>query len=456
MKHVHCVGIGGIGISAIARVLLERGYRVTGSDLRMSPVAEALAASGATVAIGHDAANVGEADVVLVSSAVPEQNVELVAARERGIPVRKRAEFLGELMSEAVGIAVAGTAGKTTTTGMLAWVLKHAGLDPTFIVGGVIAGLGTNARSGHGPHFVIEADEYDRMFLGLAPKVAAITHLEHDHPDCYPTFDAIREAFARFAGLVPSDGLIVGCGDHPAVEQLLADPWGAAVQTCGLSSSNDWYATEVFPNPVGGHDLNVRHNGQLWQQIRLRVPGLYNVQNALVALVIAEWLGVDRVVIGQALRTFAGIGRRFEVLGEVGGITIVDDYAHHPTKIEAVLSAARARYPGRPIWAVWQPHTYSRTRALWGDYVTCFGQADHVIVLDVYPARETETLGIDPAALATEMPHADARHIPGLKAAVAHQRSHIEPDAVVLTLNAGDGNLVAVRLLAQLAELQGE
>jgi len=456
MKHVHCVGIGGIGISAIARVLLERGYRVTGSDLHMSSVAEALVASGASVVIGHKAANVGDADIVLVSSAVPEQNVELSAARERGIPVRKRAEFLGQLMLGAVGIAIAGTAGKTTTTGMLSWILVHAGLDPTFIVGGVIGGLGTNAHSGHGPHFVIEADEYDRMFLGLVPTVAAVTHLEHDHPDCYPTLAEIHEAFARFVGLVPSDGLIVGCADHPGVEQLLARPWEAAIRTCGLSSTNDWYATEVLPNPVGGHDLNVRHHGELWHSVRLRVPGLYNVQNALVALAIADWLGVDRVVIAQALRTFSGIGRRFQVLGEVGRITIIDDYAHHPTKIEAVLAAARARYPGRPVWAVWQPHTYSRTRALWGEYVTCFKQADHVIVLDVYPARETEPLGVDPAALAAEMVHADVRHIPDLEAAVAYLRSRVDPDAVVLTLSAGDGNLVAVCLLAQLAELQGE
>jgi UDP-N-acetylmuramate--alanine ligase len=294
------------------------------------------------------------------------------------------------------------------------------------------------------------------MFLGLTPTVAAVTHLEHDHPDCYPTLADIRDAFARFLALVPSDGVIVGCGDHPRVAQLLDRPWEARVRTCGLSGSNEWCATEVRPNPLGGHDLNVQHEGRPWQHVRLRVPGLYNVQNALVALTIADWLGVDRVVIGQALRTFAGIGRRFEVLGEVDGITVVDDYAHHPTKIEAVLSAARTRYPGRPLWAVWQPHTYSRTRALWGAYVKCFGQADHVIVLDVYPARERETLGVDPAKLATEIAHTDVRDISGLTAAVAYLRSHLEPDAVVLTLNAGDANLVAVRLLAQLAEPQGE
>jgi len=456
MKHVHCVGVGGIGISAIARVLLERGYRVSGSDLQLSPVAKALAASGATVMIGHQAENIGDAEIVLVSSAVPEDNVELVAARERGTPVLKRAEFLARLMAGTMGVAIAGTAGKTTTAGMLAWILVQGGLDPSFIVGGVIEGLGTNAQSGHGPHFVIEADEYDRMFLGLAPTVAAVTHLEHDHPDCYPTFAEMREAFVRFIGLVPGNGLIVGCADHPAVKELLSLEWEATVQTCGLSNANDWYATEVLPNPLGGHDLNVWHSGQRWHSVRLRVLGLYNVRNALVALAIADWLGMDRGTICQALRTFSGIGRRFQVLGRAGEMVVVDDYAHHPTKIRAALSAARAHYPERPVWAVFQPHTYSRTRALWAEFVECLGQADHVIVLDVYPARETDTLGVDPAALAAQITRADARYIRDLCAAVAYLRSHVEPNAVVLSLSAGDGNQVAVRLLEQLAELQRE
>jgi len=456
MKHVHCVGVGGFGISAIARVLLERGYRVSGSDLQLSPVAEALAASGATVMIGHQAENIGDAEIVLASSAVPEDNVELVAARGRGTPVLKRAEFLAQLMAGTMGVAIAGTAGKTTTAGMLAWILVQGGLDPSFIVGGVIEGLGTNAQSGHGPHFVIEADEYDRMFLGLVPTVAAVTHLEHDHPDCYPTFAEMRKAFVRFIEPVPSNGLIVGCADHPSVKELLSLEWEATVQTCGLSNANDWYATEVLPNPLGGHDMNVWHSGQRWHSVRLRVPGLYNVRNALVALAIADWLGMDRGTICQALRTFSGIGRRFQVLGRVGEMVVVDDYAHHPTKIRAALSAARAHFPERPVWAVFQPHTYSRTRALWGEFVECLGQADHVIVLDVYPARETDTLGVDPAALAAQITRADARYVRDLHAAVAYLRSHVEPNAVVLSLSAGDGNQVAVRLLEQLAELQRE
>ncbi|MBN1640573.1 MAG: UDP-N-acetylmuramate--L-alanine ligase [Anaerolineae bacterium] len=452
MTSVHCVGIGGIGISAIARVLLERGYRVSGSDLRMSPVAQALAEAGATVSVGHDAAHVGQVDMLLVSSAVPEDNVEVLAARQRGIPVFKRAGFLGRLMTDAIGIAVAGTAGKTTTTAMLVWILTQAGLDPTFIVGGVIGALHTNAHAGRGPHFVVEADEYERMFLGLAPTVAAVTHLAHDHPDCYPTFADVREAFAQFLDLVPADGLIVGCGDHPTVVDLLAAQRRAPVQTCGLDQGNDWRAGAVRANDAGGHDVDVYRARQRWGCVRLAAPGLHDVQNALVALAIADWLGVERAAIVRALGTYAGVGRRFEVLGEAHGVAVVDDYAHHPDKIVAALSAAQVRYPGRPVWAVWEPHTYSRTRALWDEFVSCFGGATHVIVLDVYPARETDAMGVDAARLARAIAHPDAQHVSGFDAAVEHLLAHVEPNAVVVTLSAGDGNQVGLRLLAALHE----
>ena len=451
LKRVHCIGIGGIGISAIARVLLERGCRVSGSDLRLSPVAEALAASGATLSVGHDAANVGDVDAVLVSSAIPESNVELVEAKRRGIPVFKRAEFLGQLMSGMSGIAIAGTAGKTTTTSMLVWILTEAGLDPTFVVGGVIDGLDTNAHAGRGTCWVIEADEYDRMFLGLQPDVAVVTHLEHDHPDCYPTFAAMERAFEQFLAQVSPDGLIVGCGDHPAVSALLSKAHRARVQTCGLGSENDWHTTEVWPNVFGGHSFEVCR-GEDWSCVRLQVPGLHNVQNALAAIVVADELGVDKETICRALATFGGVGRRFEVLGQAADITVVDDYGHHPAKIRAALDAARARYGSRPLWAVFQPHTYSRMRVLWDGFVASFGQADHVIVLDVYAARETETLGVRSADLAAEMAHPDARYIDGFEAAVAHIVSHAEHDAVIITLSAGDANKVGVRVLEELRE----
>ncbi len=472
MKRVHCVGIGGIGISAIARVLLERGIEVTGSDIRLSPVAEALSESGAVVSIGHDASHLGDPDAVLISSAIPEDNPEVSEAKRRGIPVYRRSEFLGQpmaqIMGDKIGIAVAGTHGKTTTTSMIAWILACAGEDPTFIVGGVIQALGTNARAGSGRHFVIEADEYDHMFLGLSPTVAAITHLEHDHPDCFPTFADMQAAFERFVALVPPQGMLVGCGDQPAVAALLqrtrerVDAPGT-MRSCGLGENNDWQAIEVRANSLGGYDfaLRIQSTERVWGTVRLTAPGMHNVQNALLALSVADWLGIERDRIVDALATYPGVKRRFEVRTAPGGQAdkdrrvVIDDYGHHPTEIRATLAAARARYGRRPLWAVFQPHTYSRLRALWEEFRSSFVDADHVIVLDVYAARDAElrreTLGRSAAELSLafveQMAHPDARHIGDLDAAAEHVVSRAEPDAVVITLSAGDGNQVGTRVL---------
>lgn len=462
MKQIHCVGIGGIGISAIARVLLEQGHRVSGSDLRPSAVAQALAQAGAEVHIGHDAAYLGEADMVLISSAIPASNPEVLAARERGIPVLKRSEFLGHLMGGGLrgtqtGIAVAGTHGKTTTTSMIVAILVDAGLDPTFIVGGVISSLNTNARAGSGPHFVIEADEYDHMFLGLRPTVAAITHLEHDHPDCFPTMRDMEAAFDRFLDLVPVEGLIVGCADQPAVSALFdrARERGrngsmATILTCGTQPDHDWRAVDLEVNALGGYSFAVRKGGALWGAVDLCAPGVHNVQNALLALVVADHLGASRKLICQTLAAFEGARRRFEVVGQAGGVTVVDDYGHHPTEIRATLAAARARYRERPVWAVFQPHTYSRLAALWDEFCACFGDADHVIVLDIYAARERDTLGVSAADLAEQIQHPDARHVSGLENAARVLVDRVEPDGVVITLSAGDGNLVGTRFLEQI------
>ncbi len=462
MKRIHCVGIGGIGISAIARLLSERGVRVSGSDLHISPVAQSLAELGVTIFHGHDSAQVGDVDALLISSAIPAHNVEVVEARRRGIPVYKRAEFLGRLMAGHAGIAIAGTHGKTTTTSMLIWVLVQAGLDPTFIVGGVIQQLGVNAHAGRGAHFVIEADEYDHMFLGLAPTVAAVTHLEHDHPDCFPTFADMRTAFERFLNLVPADGLVVGCGDHPAVEALLqqfARLQRCDTLTCGLGTENDWQAQDVHPNARGGHDFRVMWRGRVWGDVSLSIAGMHNVQNALIVIAIAEWLGVDRQRVRRGLAEFAGARRRFEIRGEGNGIVVIDDYGHHPTEIAVTLAGARARYPDRPIWAVFQPHTYSRTKTLWRAFLACFEQADHVIVLDIYAAREKDKLGIDAAALAAEMAargHRDVRHIADFDRAAEHIVRYAEPNAVVITLSAGDGNLVGEKVLDKIGKQSGE
>jgi UDP-N-acetylmuramate--alanine ligase len=456
------VGIGGIGISAIARVLLEQGYRVSGSDLRPCAVAQALADAGAVVHVGHDAAHLGEADTVLISSAIPASNPEVVAAKQRGLPVLKRAEFLGRLMNcrlsgTQTGIAVAGTHGKTTTTSMIVTILSRAGLDPTFIVGGVISSLNTNARAGGGPHFVIEADEYDHMFLGLRPTVAAITHLEHDHPDCFPTMRDMVAAFDRFVDLVPAEGLIVGCADQPAVADLLDRVQArsrAAVLTCGLETERDWRAAELEVNSLGGYSFAVYESGKCWGTVRLQAPGIHNVQNALLALVVADHAGVRREQICEALEAFVGAKRRFEVVGQAGGVTVIDDYGHHPTEIRATLEAARARYAERPVWAVFQPHTYTRLAALWDEFCTCFDDADHVIVLDVYAARETDTLGLSAASLAEQIRHRNVEHIPGLEAAARAIVDRVEPDGVVITLSAGDGNRVGTRVLEQIEQVQ--
>ena len=453
-KHIHLIGIGGAGLSAIARVLLQQGAQVSGSDLLLSPVAQALARDGARVLVGHQAENVAGADLVVVSSAVVASNVEVLAARAAGIPVLKRPELLGRMMDGSIGVAVAGTHGKTTTTAMIASILLEAGCDPTFIVGGVLANLGTNARAGKGPHFVVEADEYDRTFLSLRPTVAVVTNVEHDHPDCYPTFTDFRAAFVEFAALVPREGLLVVCWDDPVARELgqRRQAEGGAVAYFGLGEGGAWRAEDIRPNFAGGVDFLATHEGQLLGLVRLRVPGAHNASNAMAALVVANFVGVPFAVARNALTEFRGVGRRFEIKGEAGGVTVVDDYAHHPTEIRATLQAARVRFPGRSLWAVWQPHTYSRTRVLLSDFAQAFEAADRVIVLPIYAARETDSLGISSTDVVTAMRHPDVRCAGSLDEAVVWLGTEVQPGDVVLTLGAGDGYRVGEWLLEVLAK----
>jgi UDP-N-acetylmuramate--alanine ligase len=456
---VHLIGIGGAGLSAIATVLLEQGYQVSGSDLRASPVTERLARTGATVHIGHAAANLGDVEVVIVSSAVPEENPEVAEARRRGIPVVKRAEWLGRMMAGKRGVAVAGTHGKTTTTAMIALILRDAGLDPTFIVGGDIPQLETNAAAGAGQVFVIEADEYDRTFLGLQPEVAVVTILEWDHPDCYPTPESMHEAFRQFLCRVPQGGLVVACGDEPGVQKLLEDRTAggrdvaeiAAVVTYGLKAANDWQAVDPRPNPRGGYDFGVQltRTGRRAGQVSLAVPGMHNVKNALAALVVADYLGISRSQAAGTLSHFTGVGRRFEEKGQAGDILVVDDYAHHPTEIRATLEAARGRYPGRAIWAVFQPHTYSRTRALLDDFARAFGGADHVVLVDIFPAREQDDGSVHSQDILARMSHPDARYIGGLAEAADFLTRHVRAGDVLITLGAGDGYRIGEMVLKQ-------
>ena len=442
---LHIIGIGGAGMSAIATVLLERGYQVSGSDQAESDTTRALRQQGADVFIGHQASNVGEVAMVVASSAIREDNVELAAARERGIPVNKRAQFLGWLMQGALGVAVAGTHGKTTTTAMIASILVGAGRDPSFIVGGPIAALGRSAHAGHDREFVIEADEYDRMFLGLTPTIEVITNVEHDHPDCYPTFDEMLTAFREFIDRLPSDGMLVACGEDAASTKLAKATAHSLLY--GFKSDMDWSATDVRPNQAGGSDFIAYHEGKSLGLVRLRVPGKHNVLNALAALAATDQLGVSFSAAQDALADFRGVGRRFEVRGEVDGVTIVDDYGHHPTEIKATLAGARNRYPDQKIWAVLQPHTYSRTKTLLDEFATAFVDADHVIVTAIFASRERDTLGISNQDVVARMVHPDARAIDALSDVVAYLKQHVQPGDVVITFSAGDANKISTELL---------
>ena len=454
VRGVHFIGIGGAGLSAIATLLLERGYRVSGSDLRPSANIRRLQQMGARVYIGHAAQQVGRAQMVIVSSAIPADNEELVTARLRGLPVLKRDEALGQLTADHYCIAVAGTHGKTTTAAMIAWVLLQAEHDPSFIVGGTIVGLNTNARAGRDACFVVEADEYDYAFLGLTPQLALVTHLEADHPDCFPDLQAMTAAFEAFMHRVAPEGAIIGCGDAANLRALLAEIRGSSswprVLTYGLGDGWDWVGRDPEVNAQGGLDFVAWHGRERLGSVQLLVPGVHNVRNALGALAAVWELGVSFDASRMALAAFRGTQRRFEVKGVADGVTVVDDYAHHPTQIRATLAAARGRYGARDLWAVFQPHTYSRTKALLEGFAASFDDADHVLLLPVYAAREQDTLGISSDDLAAHMDHPDVRVVAGHEEAIEYLLTHMHPGDLLLTVGAGDGDQVGEAVLEEL------
>jgi UDP-N-acetylmuramate--alanine ligase len=443
MEHIHFIGIGGTGLSAIATVLLEQGYTVSGSDLTESNLFEAVQKAGGTVTLGHMAENISGADLVVRSSAIPENNVEVQAAIEAEIPVLKRSEFMGRMMADKEVLAVAGSHGKTTTTSMLVWILSSLGMDPSFIVGGVVRNLGTNARSGQGKQFVIEADEYDYMFWGLNPDRAVITNVEHDHPDIFPTPQSFDEAFERFVKNLKPDGSLVLCGDDPGalrLKKLLSADQKLVIY--GSSGNElDYSAENLRVNLNAGTDFEIRikTNGQeSTLPVSLQIPGEHNVLNALAAFVVADGLGLDRQEIARVLGEFQGSERRFDIRGEYQGVLIVDDYAHHPTEIMKTLQAARDAYPTRRIWAVWQPHTYSRTITLFDKFCGSFEKADRVVVLDVYPARESKPEGFRISDLVSSIKHDRVQHVPGIEQAVELLKFELQPADLLLVFTAGD------------------
>lgn len=432
---IHLVGIGGIGVSGLARMLAARGYQVSGSDLQASPITEALVSEGIAVWIGHAASHVTGADLVVTTAAAPPTNPELVAATEAGIPIVKRAALLGLVSRDSISLAVAGSHGKSTTSGMAAVALDAAGLSPSFAVGAVVPQLGTNARAGSGRYFVAEADEYDRSFLWLAPDVAIITNIEHDHPDIFPTFEDVLEAFRQFAGKLKRRGTLVVSAEDAGARELAAGLSGVQVVTFG-ANSGDWRIDERGV---------VRAPGERTFELPLSVPGRHNQLNALAVLAAADALDIDPTLLIPGLSSFTGVGRRFQVLVDRPELTVIDDYAHHPTEVRATIAAAREGYPGRRVLAVFQPHTYSRTLALLGDFAAALELADEVVIAEIYPARETDTLGVSSRSIAERMaaPAAVGEDLDGTLELVNDFKRDGD---VVLVMGAGDIYRVAERL----------
>lgn len=448
-QHIHIVGIGGSGMSAIARVLLLRGFKISGSDRAANSLTDALKADGATIFIGHDAANVDGADMVLTTSAVKPDHVEIVAAREKHIPVYKRNEIMAALMEGQRVIAAAGTHGKTTTTSMIIHLLRECGKDPSYIVGGVMGNTGTNAGVGQGDIFVIEADEYDHMFLGLRPNIAVITNVEWDHPDFFKTEADLYNAFEQFVDLL-DDGILLVCSDSPLAKQLAARH--AAKNHTSYAYGLNQDATYQVRNIHAGADGYTHFElieGDAVIPVRIMLSGTHNALNAAAAIAaVAHAAQIPVREAASAIATFITTGRRFDVRGEVDDVTVIDDYAHHPTAIRATLEAAKTRYPDQTLWAVWQPHTYSRTQALMEKYLTAFENADHVLVTDIYAAREQPLSGVDAASVAKAIQHPDAVHSGDIQQTIAMLKERVQPPSVIVIMSAGDAPKIGEAYLA--------
>jgi UDP-N-acetylmuramate--alanine ligase len=437
VRRIHFVGIGGIGMSGIAEVLLNLGYEISGSDLSVSDITQRLDDLGAAIHQGHDAAHIGNADVVVISTAVRPDNPEVLAAHERGIPVIPRAEMLAELLKMKFSIAVSGSHGKTTTTSIVSTLLAHGGLDPTMVIGGKLASIGGNARLGDGEVIVAEADESDGSFLKLSPCLAVITNIDREHLDYYRDVEEIKEAFLQFANIVPFYGSTILCLDDQHVREILPRIKRKVI-TYGLSAPADYRAEGIsFAGTSSRFSLYCRET--LLGTVKLNVPGLFNVCNSLAAVAVAREMGLTFPVIREGLQHFTGVQRRLEVRGETGGITVVDDYGHHPTEIRATLAAARQVWPGRII-VVFQPHRYTRTQALFQEFLTAFADADSLIVTDIYAASEDPLPGVTAEALYEEIRragHPDAVYISGFDAIVNHLAQVARPPDVILTQGAG-------------------
>jgi UDP-N-acetylmuramate--alanine ligase len=438
IKHIHFVGIGGIGMSGIAEVLLNLGYRVSGSDMKESDTTQRLRSLGGEIELGHRAENVLTPHVVVISSAVKPDNVEVVAAREKQIPVIPRAEMLAELMRLKYGVAIAGAHGKTTTTSMVSTVLAAGGIDPTVVIGGKLNSLGTNAKLGQGEFLVAEADESDGSFLKLSPTIAVVTTIDAEHLDYYKDIDEIKAAFLTFINKVPFYGVSILCLDQPHIQALIPKV-EKRYQTYGLSTQADYQARDVVLRPLGAV-FRVLHHDEDLGFFELSVPGVHNINNSLAAVAVARELDIDLEVIRKALKEFSGVQRRFQIKGEAKGIIVVDDYGHHPTEVRATLAAAASGMERRVV-VVFQPHRYTRTKHLLDEFFTAFNQADKLIVLDIYAAGEKPIDGVSGQTLYEGIKrhgHKDVTYLPDKERVADHLLGVLRKGDLMITLGAGD------------------
>src|SRR6187397_738492 len=455
IQHVHFVGIGGIGMSGIAEVLINLGFRVSGSDLKRSAVTDRLQRLGVEFAEGHAGENVGDAHVVVRSTAVREDNPEIVEAHRLSIPVIPRAEMLAELMRlKPHTVAVAGSHGKTTTTSMVATVLGHAGMDPTIVVGGVVGAFGSNAHLGTSDLMVVEADESDRSFLMLDPMIAVVTNIDREHMDYYHDMDDVRKCFADFVNKVPFYGSSVLCLDDPNVQAIIPLLVRRRM-TYGLSAQADVSAHGIRHDNNFGSSFTVWRGTDVMGEMILRVPGVHNVYNALAAIAVGFELEVPFEKIVEGLHSFTGAGRRFQAKGEVNGVLVVDDYGHHPTEVRATLAAAKLGSGGRRIVVLFQPHRYTRTHDLMQEFERSFNNADVLFISDIYAASEDPIEGVTAESLTNAIKsfgHKDVRYIGALDNAATTLRDYVQPGDLVLTLGAGTVNRVSEQLLFLLRE----
>jgi UDP-N-acetylmuramate--alanine ligase len=456
-QRIHLVGIGGIGMSGIAEVLLTLGYGVSGSDLKETPITERLRKLGAAIFEGHRAENVAGAHVVVTSSAVRPDNPEVIEAHKQKIPVIPRAEMLAELMRLKYGIAVAGAHGKTTTTSLTASVLAHAGLDPTFVVGGRVNQAGTTARLGRGEYMVVEADESDRTFLLLAPVVAVVTTIDREHLDQYASLDDIQDAFVQFVNRVPFYGAAILCLDEPNVQAILPRVKRPMI-SYGTSSQADLVISEIELKGLES-EFRLAYKGEDLGRFRLPTPpGIHNVRNAAAAAAVGLYLNIPAELIREGLEKFTGVGRRFEIKGSFGGVTLVDDYGHHPAEIRATLEAARGcRY--RRVLVLFQPHRYTRTLHLWDEFCRAFNHADVLVLTDIYAASEPPIAGVTGAALAEAIRaagHKNVLHFASMQQGIEHLLREAQPGDAVFTVGAGSIGRVADELAVLLESKTGQ